>query len=170
MKIDFSQYLDLLGKEKFRSIIIYSDSYDALSQFALKAVRKYNGKLLDILDYFKKNKELASKLDIFDIEKLISLLKEVSATESFLFIYKIDFILDTWHKKEKDAFYRMIRNQWNSFFDDMKATLIFLSETVIFLNVFSLSVFVPSKYTVKMYSPGSSKYSSADICHGSSPK
>jgi len=129
MKIDFPQYLDLLGKEKFRSIIIYSDLYDALSQFALKAVRKYNGKLLDILDYFKKNKELASKLDIFDIEKLISFLKEVSATESFLFIYRIDFILDTWQKKEKDAFYRMIRNQWNSFFDDMKATIIFLLHT-----------------------------------------
>lgn len=129
MKIDFFQCLDLLGKEKFRSIIIYSDSYDALSQFALKAVRKYNGKLLDILDYFKKNKELASKLDVFDIEKLINLLKEVSATESFLFIYKMDFILDTWQKKEKDAFYRMIRNQWNSFFDGMNATLIFLLHT-----------------------------------------
>ena len=129
MKIDFSQYLDLLGKEKFRSIIIYSDSYDALSQFALKAVSKYNGKLLNILDYFKNNKELASELDIFDIEKLIRLLKEISTTESFLFIYKIDFILDTWQKKEKDAFYRMVRNQWNSFFADMKATLIFLLHT-----------------------------------------
>lgn len=129
MKIDFSQYLDLLGKEKFRSIIIYSDSYDALGQFALKAVRKYNAKLLDILDYFKKNKELASKLDIFDIEKLIILMKEVSATESFLLIHKIDFILDSWQKKEIDAFHRMIRNQWNSFFDDMKATLIFFLHT-----------------------------------------
>lgn len=129
MKIEFSQYLDFLGKEKFRSIIIHSDSYYPLNQFAQNAVRKYNGGLLDILDYFNRNKALASQLDIFDIEKLLNLLKKVSVTENFLFIHKIDFLLDAWQKKERDAFYRMIRNQWNSFFDDMKATLIFLLHT-----------------------------------------
>ena len=60
---------------------------------------------------------------------LENLLKELSSGYSFLCIDKINFLLDTWSGDEKIAFYGLIRNVWNSFYKDTKATLVFFIHT-----------------------------------------
>lgn len=125
MKRDFGLYLDYLGKERFRAVIIHNDKISTLSQFARKAAETFKGKYIDLLEHFKTNAELAKTIDVFSLEKLVDFLEKESKDQSFLIIDKIDFLLDTWQKTEGVAFYRMIRNQWDSYKNSMKSILIF---------------------------------------------
>lgn len=127
MKQDFGEYIKSLGTEKFRSIIVHHDSFRALEQFAQSAVEKCGGRYCDLLAYFKDNSDIS--VDVFDVLKLEILLKNVSFGQPFLYVDKVNFLLDTWSGKEKTSFYGLIKNVWNSFYQDTKATLIFFIQT-----------------------------------------
>jgi len=127
MKKDFGKYIESLGTQKYRSIIIHHNSLSAMEQFAQFAANKHGGKYIDLLDYFKDNPEFS--VDVFDVEELEILLKRLSYGHSFLCIDKINFLLDTWSRDEKTAFYGLIKNVWNSFYKDTEATLIFFIHT-----------------------------------------
>jgi hypothetical protein len=125
MIIDFSDYLEYLGSQKFRSIIICSENPSSLSKFVKKASKRYKGKYIDLLELFRDSEDLSKNIDIFGVEDLLSMLLVESNGQSFLIIDRIDFLLDTWQKEAKVAFFRMVENQWNSFQESMKAILIF---------------------------------------------
>ena len=127
MKKDFGKYIESLGTEKYRSIIIHHNSFSAMEQFAKSAAKKYGGQYCDLLGYFKDHPEIS--IDVFDVEELEILLKKLSAVHSFLCIDKINFLLDTWSGDEKTSFYGFIRNVWNSFYKDTQATLVFFIYT-----------------------------------------
>jgi hypothetical protein len=44
-------------------------------------------------------------------------------------IDRVDFLLDTWRKKQRNDFYRLIENQWDGYKDTMKAKLIINLQT-----------------------------------------
>jgi hypothetical protein len=44
-------------------------------------------------------------------------------------IDRVDFLLDTWRKSERQDFFRFIKNQWDSYKDGMKAKLIVVLQT-----------------------------------------
>ena len=125
MKKDFGEYLSWLGTEKFRSIIIHHTGSKVLNQFAQQAANRFDGIYFDVLDHFKNDQELAKQIDTFGVEELKLLLKEKSKGQYLLIVDRIDFLLDTWQKKEKEAFYRLIKNQWNSFIKGMEAIVVF---------------------------------------------
>jgi len=125
MKTNFGSYLDYLGKERFRAVIIYNDKISTLSQFACKAAETFNGKYIDLLEHFKTHSELAKAIDIFSLQDLLDFLQNESRDQSFFIINKIDILLDTWQKTERVAFFRMIKNQWDSYKNSMKSIIIF---------------------------------------------
>ena len=127
MKNDFGKYIESLGTQKYRSIIIHHNSFSAMEQFAQSAAKKYGGKYYDLLGYFKDNPKIV--VDVFDVEELEILLKRLSRGHYFLCIDKINFLLDTWSGDEKTAFYGLIKNVWNSFYKDTEATLVFFIQT-----------------------------------------
>ena len=125
MKIDFGKYLEFLGTEKYRSIVIHNISSKSLSQFAQQAAVKYNGVYFDLLYHFRNHKKLAKQVDVFGVAELVALLTKKSKDQSLVVVDKTDFLLDTWQKKEKNAFYRLIKNQWNSFLKGREAIIVF---------------------------------------------
>jgi len=127
MKKDFGKYINFLGTQKYRSIIIHHNSFSAMEQFAQSAAKKYGGNYCDLLDYFKDKPKIA--VDVFDVEELEILLKRLSRGHYFLCIDKINFLLDTWSGDEKTAFYGLIENVWNSFYKGTEATLVFFIHT-----------------------------------------
>jgi hypothetical protein len=127
MGIHIHDYLTKLGQEKFRSIIIHArpQSYASLRKFAGQIHEKIGGGYLDTLGYFLADTELAKEVDRFNPDQFKALLQDQSRGEKLLIVDRTDFLLDTWRKTERQAFYRMIEKQWNSFLSDMGATLIF---------------------------------------------
>ena len=129
MKADFGSYLEQLGKERFKGFIIHDETLSKLTYFAQKAAKKYEGKYIDLLEYFKNHKELSSTIDIYSLENLMSFLVNESTGQRLIIIHKADFLLDTWSKDERAAFYRMIDNQWDTFKKSMNSVLVFCLHT-----------------------------------------
>ena len=129
--MDLLQYIKSLGSEKYRSIIIHAspDKSAVLSEFASNLARATEGEFVDLLNYFYDHADLASKIDQFNPEKLKNLLKEKSSGTDLLIVDHLDFLLDTWRKEERRAFFRMIKRQWNSFLEEYRATLVFCLQT-----------------------------------------
>jgi hypothetical protein len=131
MGIHIQEYLTKLGQEKFRSIIIHAkpQSYASLRIFAGQIHEKIGGGYLDTLGHFLADAELAKEVDRFNPDQFKVLLQDQSKRKKLLIVDRADFLLDTWRKTERQAFYRMIEKQWNSFLTNMGATLIFCLQT-----------------------------------------
>lgn len=127
MGIDLLDYLELLGQEKFRAIILHAppDKSLELSKFVSRILSHKDGADLDILAFFQADPQLASDIDRFGPEQLKALLVDMSRGKDLLVIDHLDFLLDTWRKDERLAFYRMVKQQWNSFLENTRATLVF---------------------------------------------
>jgi len=131
MGVNLLDYLDLLGQEKFRAIILHAPPAKSpeLSQYANRLLSHKNAASLDLLAFFQEDPQLASNLDRFGLEQFKALLVERSMGKDLLIIDQMDFLLDTWRKEERRAFYRMVKQQWNSFLESTRTTLLFCLQT-----------------------------------------
>jgi hypothetical protein len=127
MGVDLLNYIDVLGQEKFRAVILHAPPAKSpeLSKYANRLLSHKSGAGIDLLAYFQEDLQLASDIDRFGPEQLKALLVERSKGKDLLVIDRLDFLLDTWRKDERLAFYRMVKQQWNSFLENTRATLVF---------------------------------------------
>ena len=127
MPISLKDYVSDLGKEKFRAFIIHAppEQEKLLSHFASQIPEYTGGAYLDMLKLFSGDSAFGARVDRFTPDRLKELLQNYSANYPVLVVDQMDFLLDTWRKRERQAFYRMISKQWNSFLPSMGATLIF---------------------------------------------
>lgn len=126
MPISVFDTLAHLEQERYRVILIHAvpEKSPSLSEFCQKFTKQASGKYLDLLELFIQSPSLSENIDSFSPEKLRSLLIQQSQGQSLLMVDRIDFLLDTWRKSERQDFYRFLNNQWDSFKDGMKAKLI----------------------------------------------
>lgn len=131
MPLDFKTYLESLGQERYRCTVVHTtlDYAAAQSNFAEKACLRYGGKYFDLLAFVQNSSEINAHLDSFTPEKFKDLLIAQSAGQSFLVIDRADLLLDTWRKAERQAFYRFLKNQWDSYRERMQSVLIFCFQT-----------------------------------------
>lgn len=131
MALDVFEYLSLLDQERYRAVILHATPEKglAVTKFAKKVCTQKSGKYVDLLDLFIQNQELRERIDSFSPEKFRTLLIEYCKGTGFLFIDRADMILDTWSHGERQDFFRMIKNQWDSYKDGMKAKLIICLQT-----------------------------------------
>lgn len=124
--IDVIEYIKKLEQERYRAFIIHSNPMrsPALTVFCQKFCHQYGGKYLDLLDFFIQSPELSENIARFSPEKFRELLIQQSRSQSLLVVDRIDFLVDTWRKTERQDFYRLIQNQWDSYRENMKATLV----------------------------------------------
>ena len=131
MSLDIFAYLDHIGQQRYRALIFHTspDKSPMLSLFSKKCCEKANGKYLDLLTWFVENPSYSDELSSFNPEKFRDFLIEQSREKTLLNIDRVDFLLDTWRKKERKDFYRFLENQWDGFKDGMKAKLIINLQT-----------------------------------------
>ena len=131
MPIDPFEYLEILSQERYRAIIIHVAPQQSrlLSRFAQNITKKLPGKYLDLLDKFIQSENLKKRIDSFSPEDLRELLIEESKGSSLLVVDGPDFLLDTWRKREREDFFRMLTDQWDGYKDGMKAMIIICLQT-----------------------------------------
>lgn len=125
MASSIKDYLNDLKNEKYRASVIYFSDESRVSSFMKEAATKLDAKYIDLMNLFLNNPELYSGLDAFNTTKLAEVLKKETVGEKIVLIDQISFLWDTWSDNEKVNFLTMIEKQWNSFYTESQATLIF---------------------------------------------
>jgi len=131
MPINVFDVLDGLKQERYRAFILHSvpEKSPSMTLFCQKVCKQTNGKYLDLLEFFIQSPNLSQNIDSFSPEKLRGLLIDQSKGQSLLVIDRVDFLLDTWRKSERQDFFRFINNQWDSYKEGMKAKLVVVLQT-----------------------------------------
>ncbi len=131
MPISVFDALIRLEQERYRAVILHAipEKSPLMSRFCQKVCKQTNGKYLDLLEFFIQSPNLSENIDSFSPEKLRELIIEQSKGQSLLVIDRVDFLLDTWRKSERQDFFRFINNQWDGFKDGMKAKLMVVLQT-----------------------------------------
>ena len=131
MTQDIFDYLTSLGQERYRAVILHAEPNlgPQVSRFVQKVCASVDGKYFDLLDFFINNPDLSARIDSFGPVKLRDLLVEHARGTSLLVVDQADFLLDTWRRRERQDFFRMINNQWDGYKNDMRAKLIFALQT-----------------------------------------
>lgn len=131
MTKDIFGYLTWLGQERYRAFILHAEPHlgAQVSRFVQKVCASVDGKYFDLLDFFINNPDLSAKVDSFGPANLRDLLVEHARGTNLLVVDRADFLLDTWRRRERQDFFRMISNQWDGYKNDMRAKLIFTLQT-----------------------------------------
>lgn len=131
MPISVVETLTNLNKERYRAIILHAipEKSSLMSEFCQRICHQNICKYLDLLELFIQKPILSNNIDIFSPNELRDLLIQQSKGQSLLIVDRVDFILDTWRKAERQDFLRFIDNQWDSFKDGMKAKLMVVLQT-----------------------------------------
>jgi len=131
MPISVFDALIRLEQERYRAIILHDipEKSPSLTQFCQKVCKQTNGKYLDLLEFFIQSPNLSENIDSYSPENLRELLIAQSKNQSLLVVDRADFLLDTWNKSERQNFYRFINNQWDSYKEGMKSTLMMVLQT-----------------------------------------
>ena len=125
MLLSIKDYISSLKSEKYRSSVIYSSDEAQVSSFMKEASKKLGAKYIDLMDLFENSTKLYNGLDVFNATKLSELLKEETSGEETVLIDQMSFLWDTWPDNEKKNFLTLVKQQWNSFYKENHATLIF---------------------------------------------
>jgi hypothetical protein len=85
MSIDIFAYLDHIGQQRYRAIILHTSpgKSSMLSLYSKKLCEKTNGKYLDLLTWFINNPNYSNELSSFSPEKFREFLS--NKAEEFLF-------------------------------------------------------------------------------------
>lgn len=131
MATDIFSTITDLSQERFKTGIIHAspDLGNVMSQFCKKICNHNHGKYLDILEFFINNPSISEVVDTFNPDRLKNLLIQESKGQTLLLVDRADFLLDTWHRSERQDFFRLITNQWDGYKSGMGAVLIFALQT-----------------------------------------
>lgn len=131
MRQDIIKFLEELDQQRYRAVIIHAspEKSQVLSKFIIRVANKAKGKYIDLLDKFIQSKELHENIEVFRPEVFRDFIIEQSRAQSLLVIDRVDFLLDTWRKKERDVFFQMILEQWDGYKEASKAKLIVCLQT-----------------------------------------
>ena len=131
MPYDVFEYLTDLDQERYRAIIIHTrpESSALMSIFAKKVCEETGGEYLDLLNMFVETSHLREGIDGFGPEKFRKLIMEHSKTNTLIILDRVDFILDTWRRNERQSFFRMVADQWDGYKEGMRAKLVICLQT-----------------------------------------
>ncbi len=131
MPISVFAAISHLEQERYRALIIHAvpEKSPSMTHFCQKVCKQTDGKYLDLLEFFIQSPNLSENIDSFSPEKLRGLLIDQSEGQSILVIDRVDFLLDTWRRTERQNFFRFINNQWDSYKDGMKSILVVVLQT-----------------------------------------
>jgi hypothetical protein len=131
MAINILDYLKELELGRHRGVVIHTipANSEILTQFALRVSKKGKGKYIDLLDQFIQSKMLKENIEIFRPEKMHNYFIENSKNETLLIVDRVDFLLDTWKKKDREIFYQIVLDQWDGYKEDTSSKLIICLQT-----------------------------------------
>lgn len=106
--IDLKALIEHQKSERFRAILVLFEPNQKAPQKARKLSEKVKGQYFDLLNYFKGKPDLCEKIDRFGIDELEGLLVNHNFEKGTVIVDRIDFLLDTWPSKEREAFVNLL--------------------------------------------------------------
>jgi len=141
MPNDVLEYLKLFSQERYRAIFLHADPTQSLlvTNFAKKICTATSGKYLDLLNLFIETKELNQKIDSFSPEDFRKLLIGQSNDVSLIMVDRVDFLIDTWRRQQRNDLFRSFSDQWDGFKDGMNAMVVLCIQTPLDINDHKIS-------------------------------
>ena len=121
--VNLKQFVKSLCGERHRTFIVYCEPASGKSNCARRFAENTDGKYLDLLERFGKDKRLKSKIDIFNIESLETLLIDEAKGKNLLIVDNVEFLLNTWDEDGYDLLFNLLCRNWDSFKPSYQATL-----------------------------------------------
>lgn len=121
--VNIEDFIQNLSGERYKTFIVHSDPNTCKSEYAKSLAKRFNGKYLDLLETFKENPDMRSKIDVFGIKELEDLLIYEGKKESIIILDNIEFLLNTWDKDNYDLLFNLIFKKWDSFKTSYKPIL-----------------------------------------------
>jgi len=122
-------FYDSVKNQRYLSIIVHSKPNKALSDFAKKSADVLEAKYFSLYNHFLENSELSESIDCFTDQSLIDLFFVQAKANSLLIVDQVDFLLDTWNKREHKDFFNLFENQWDAWKLESRTGLILFLET-----------------------------------------
>jgi len=121
--VNLKQFVESLRGERHRTFIVHGEPASGKSGYARQFARNLGGKYLDLLERFGKDERFKSRIDIFDVEALETLLVEEAKGTNLLVVDNMEFLLNTWDEDRYDLLFHLLRRTWDSFKPFYQATL-----------------------------------------------
>lgn len=135
--MNFHDYLNHQKTEDKRAFIIHYPAKSGKTQFARTICeQREDTYLLDLQAYFLQHPELPP-IRRFDFPKFKNLFLSLDMRENVILVDNVDFLFNTWKKKDKAEFANWLKHQLRSP-GDTKKTFIFIFQTDPFIEDLSL--------------------------------
>jgi len=121
--VNLREFILTLSGERHRTFIVHNEPASGKSNYAKWFAKYSGGKYLDLLERFRKNESLKSRIDVFDIEALEALLVKEAKGAKLLIVDNMEFLLNTWNEDGYDLLFGLLYRTWDSFKSSYQATL-----------------------------------------------
>lgn len=129
----FHDYLNNQKTEDRRAFIVHYPAKSGKTQFAREICeQREDAHLLDLQAYFLQHPEL-SPIRRLDFTKFKDLLLSLDMREDVILVDNVDFLFNTWRKKDKEKFSNWLKHQLRTP-GDTKKTFIFVFQTDPFIE------------------------------------
>lgn len=102
--IDLQGFLKRQATERYRAVLVTGPAGCGKSAYAKKLANALSARYLDLLSEFVDDGELSSKIDTFDRQKLLDLLKLKAPGEKTIILDNADFLINTWGDRSRREF------------------------------------------------------------------
>lgn len=102
--IDLQNLLMRQATERYRAMLITGSPGCGKTKYAKRLAEVLSARYLDLLNVFVGDSELSSKIDTFDQQKLLALLKHKANGEKILILDNLDFLINTWGDRSRREF------------------------------------------------------------------
>ncbi len=106
--IDLEALIDYQRGERYRSLLILAEPGRQHSRKAKRLAERIGARYLDLLDYFEARPALCARIDRFGIDDLGDMLLGLETPGEIVVVDRIDFLLNTWRKDQREAFVRLL--------------------------------------------------------------
>lgn len=121
--VNLKEFINSLSGERHKTFIVHSEPASGKSKYARQFAKDVGGKYLDLLERFGKDERLKSRIDVFDVKALETLLIEEAKEMNLLIIDNVEFLLSTWDEDRYDLLFHLLRRNWDSFKSSYQTTL-----------------------------------------------
>lgn len=102
--IDLQELLRRQTTERYRAVLVTGLAGCGKSEYAKKLTAAISACYFDLLEAFAEDENLSAKIDTFDRQKLLDMLKIKAKGEKILILDNPDFLFNTWGDRTRREF------------------------------------------------------------------
>ncbi len=102
--IDLQDLLRRQTTERYRAVLVTGLADCGKSAYAKRLANALSARYLDLLSVFVDDGEISAKIDTFNLERLLDMLKTKAQGQKILILDNPDFLINTWDHRTRQEF------------------------------------------------------------------